>query len=580
MPDFDLIIRSGTVVDGSGDPPREADVAISGGRIAVVGTVRGRGAEEIEAKGKIVTPGFVDIHTHYDGQVTWEERLAPSSDHGVTTVVMGNCGVGFAPCRPSDRELIVRLMEGVEDIPDVVMTEGLPWNWETFPDYLDAIAQRQTDIDFAAQLPHSPLRVYAMGKRGAELEPPTQADLTLMRRLTAEAVNAGAVGVSTSRTFAHRFRDGRAAPSINTQDEEVLSLAAGLKDAGRGVFQIVGNHSISPGAQFDLYRRIAQTSGRPVSFTYMQVPGEPQGWRHIYGELEEAQRQGLRILGQVIPRPTGALLGLELSINPFSLNPSYRAIAALPLPEKLRALRNPALRARLIGESPVDPHPFFMYVVNDLEQLFVLGDPPNYNPTQADTIAARARSQGIDPRECIYDALLQREGREILYRPMGNCEGERFESVGLNLLKTPLTVLGLGDGGAHYSMICDAAYPTYLLTYWTRDAIGEKQLPLPWAIKKLSHEPARAVDLNDRGLLKRGYKADVNVIDLDRLRLYAPRAAYDLPAGGRRLTQKADGYEATIVSGQITYRSGVATNRLPGRLVRGRKPAPANLGSR
>ena len=571
---FDLIIRSGTVVDGSGAAPFEADVGIAGGRIAAIGTVRGRAAEQIEAEGKIVTPGFVDIHTHYDGQVTWEQRLTPSSHHGVTTVIMGNCGVGFAPCRADDREQMVRLMEGVEDIPDVVMTAGLPWNWESFPDYLDAIAQRHADIDFAAYLPHSPLRVYTMGQRGVDLEPPTEADLAQMRRLTAEAVAAGAIGVSTSRTFAHRFRDGRPAPSVNTEDEEVLALAAGLRDAGQGVFQMVGNHSLSPAQQFDLYRRIAQTSERPVSFTYMQVPGEPQGWRYVYGQLEQAQREGLTIRGQVIPRPTGALLGLELSFNPFSLNPSYRAIAALPLPDRLRALRDPALRQRLISEKPDDPHAFFLYVVSDLEQLFVLGDPPNYNPTQTQSIAARARALGIEPREFIYDALLQRDGHEILYRPMGNCEGERFESVGLNLLKTPLTVLGLGDGGAHYSMICDAAYPTYLLTYWTRDATGEKQLPLPWAIKKLSHEPAVAVDLNDRGLIKLGYKADVNVIDLDRLHLHAPRASYDLPAGGRRLTQQADGYEATIVSGQITYRAGEATEHLPGRLVRGRQPPP------
>jgi N-acyl-D-amino-acid deacylase len=568
MSSYDLLIRNGLVVNGTGGEPFEADVGIRGARIAAVGKLSGRGHEEIDARGKLVTPGFVDVHTHYDGQVTWENRLAPSSDHGVTTVVMGNCGVGFAPSRPEHRELMVRLMEGVEDIPDVVMTEGLPWNWESFTDYLDALSARQTDVDFAAQLPHSPLRVYVMGERGATLEPPTEADLARMRALTAEAVRAGAIGVSTSRVYAHRFRDGRPAPSVNTAEEEVLALAAGLKDAGRGVFQMVPNVELPIEQQYELLRRIARTSERPVSFTFTQSPGAPGQWRQMYRHLEQAKREGLRIRGQVLPRPTGALLGLELSYHPFSLNPSYRAIAHLTLPEKVRALRDPELRARLLAQTPDDPHPFFKFIVSDLEQMFVLGDPPNYNPTSDESIAAEARRGGMSPAELIYEVLLRRDGHEVLYRPMGNGEGERFQSVGRNLLKTDLTVLGLGDGGAHYSMICDAAYPTYLLTYWTRDATPDRQLPLPWAIKKLCHEPAAAVELTDRGLLTPGYKADVNVIDFDRLHLHAPHATYDLPAGGRRLSQKARGYEATIVSGQITYREGEATGALPGRLVR------------
>jgi N-acyl-D-aspartate/D-glutamate deacylase len=486
----------------------------------------------------------------------------------VTTVVMGNCGVGFAPCREADRDIMVRLMEGVEDIPDVVMTTGLPWNWETFPAYLDALSQRRADIDFGAQLPHSPLRVYVMGERGAAREPPTAEDLAQMRALTAEAVTAGAIGVSTSRTYAHRFRDGTPAPSVNTAEEEVLTLAAGLRDAGRGVFQMVPDTDATTDRQFSLLRRIAETSGRPVSFTFTQSPAVPDGWRNMLRDLEQAKRDGLTIRGQVLPRPTGALLGLELSYNPFSLNPAYKEIAHLPLAEKVHALRDPQFRSRLLAQSPEDPHPFFKYIVSDLEQMFVLGDPPNYHPGKEDSIAARARRMGVPPRELILDALLAREGQEILYRPMGNAEGERFESCGRNLLKSDVTILGLGDGGAHYSMICDAAYPTYLLTYWTRDATRDRQLPLPWAIKKLCHEPAVAVDLRDRGLLKVGYKADINVIDIDRLHLYAPQATYDLPAGGRRLSQKADGYDMTIVSGQVTYRSGQATGALPGKLVR------------
>lgn len=568
MTEYDLLIRGGLVVDGTGGEPFEADVAVQGARIAAIGKLSGRGREEIDARGKLVTPGFVDVHTHYDGQVTWEQRLAPSSDHGITTVVMGNCGVGFAPSRAEHRELMVRLMEGVEDIPDLVMTEGLPWNWESFTDYLDALSRRHTDIDFAAHLPHSPLRVYVMGERGAALEPPTPEELARMRALTAEAVRAGAIGVSTSRVYSHRFRDGRPAPSVNTGEEEVLALAAGLKDAGSGVFQMVPNTDAPIEQQYGLLHRIAQTSQRPVSFTFMQNPAFPGQWRQMYRYLEDAAREGLRIRGQVIARPTGALLGLELSYHPFSLNPSWRPLEHLPLPEKIAAMRDPRVRARLIAESPENPNPFFKYVVSDLDQMFVLGDPPNYNPSKDDSIAAQARRAGVPPAELIYDALLRRDGREILYRPLGNAEDDRFESAGRNLLKTDLTILGLGDGGAHYSLICDAAYPTYLLTYWTRDASPDRQLPLPWAIKKLCHEPAVAVEMNDRGLLKPGYKADLNVIDFDRLHLHAPHATYDLPAGGRRLTQKARGYEATVVSGQITYREGEATGALPGRLVR------------
>lgn len=570
MAAFDLVIRNGTVINGSGGEPFAADVAVANGRIAGIGSIAGRGREEIDALDRIVTPGFIDVHTHYDGQVTWEQRLAPSSDHGVTTVVMGNCGVGFAPCRPGDHELIVKLMEGVEDIPDAVMTQGVPWNWETFPDYLDALSARHADIDFAAQLPHSPLRVYVMGQRGADLEPPTEEDLERMRQLTAEAVRAGAVGVTTSRTLAHRFRDGRPAPSVGSEEAEVLALAAGLKDAGRGVFQMVPDMDISAEKRFSLLRRIAEVSGRPVSFTFLERGGTSDESNYLLKELDRARHDGLEIRGQVIPRPVGALLGLELSYNPFSLNPSYQAIAAAPLAQKVRELRNPQLRARLIAETPQDPNPFFMFVVGDLEQMFVLGDPPNYHPSKLDSVAARAREQGLDPREFIYDALLQRDGHEILYRPMGNFGGDHFEAAGRNLLKRDLTILGLGDGGAHYSLICDAAYPTYLLTYWSRDAVGDGQLPLPWAIRKLTSETAIAMCMNDRGLLKEGYKADINVIDMKRLHLHAPHAVYDLPAGGRRLRQKADGYDATIVSGEITYRDGEPTGALPGRLVRSR----------
>ena len=574
MPDYDLIIRGGKIYDGSGGEPFLADVAINGGVIAAVGNVQGSAKEEIDASDRIVTPGFVDVHTHYDGQITWENRLAPSSDHGVTTVVMGNCGVGFAPSRPEHRQLMIKLMEGVEDIPEVVMAEGVPFNWETFPEYLDALEQRESDIDFAAQLPHSPLRVYVMGERGANLEPPTEEDLAEMRRLTAEAVEAGALGVTTSRSYAHQFRDGRPAPSVKSEDQEVLALAQGLRDAGKGVFQMVPSYDVTAAERMDLLDDIARTSGRPVSFTFMQTPNGEGDWQEMVARLESSKKEGLEVRGQIIPRPTGALLGLELSMHPFSFNPSFREIEHLPLEEKVERMRDPAFRKQLIAEEPTDPQAFFVYVISDLDSMFVLGNPPNYNPRSDESIGARARAMGVDPKELIYDALLQRDGREVLYRPLGNSEGEKFESSGRNLVKNDRTFPALGDGGAHYSMICDAAYTTYFLTYWVRDAKGDKRVELPYAVRKLTYEPAHAVGLRDRGLIRPGYKADINVIDMERLHLYAPHVVYNLPTGGRRLQQRADGYDATIVSGVVTYRNGRPTGALPGRLVRGGREAP------
>lgn len=572
---YDLVVRGGTVVDGSGGEPAVQDVGIRGDRIIAVGTALGAGLEEIDASDRLVTPGFVDIHTHYDGQITWESTLSPSSGHGVTTVVMGNCGVGFAPSRAQHREALIKLMEGVEDIPEVVMAAGVPFNWETFPEYLAVLESQESDIDFAAQFPHSPLRVWVMGQRGADLEPPTEADLLEMRRLTREAIEAGAIGVSTSRNLAHRTKAGQYAPSVKTEEAEVLALADGLRDAGRGVFQLVPNFVLDPVEQFALIKEIARRSGRPTSFTFMQMAEQPDGWRVFLQGLEDAQREGLNIRGQVIPRPTGALFGLDLSTNPFSLNPSYRAIADRPLAEKIALMRDPAFRSRLISEKPDDPNGFMRWVVSGYDSVFVLGDPPNYHPSADESIAARARAAGVDVLEMIYDALLARDGHEILFRPLGNATGERMEGAGLDLLGSDRTVLGLGDGGAHYGMICDASYPTYFLTYWVRDADSSRRIELPRAVRMLSRDTAETVGLLDRGRIAVGYKADLNVIDFDKLHLHAPEVHHDLPAGGRRVVQKADGYDATIVSGVATYRTGVSTRRLPGRLVRGAKPAPA-----
>jgi N-acyl-D-amino-acid deacylase len=573
MTDFDIVIRGGTVVDGSGGEPFVADVALLGRTIAEIGAIAGRGVEEIDATGQIVTPGFVDIHTHYDGQITWEHTLAPSSGHGVTTVVMGNCGVGFAPARPEQREMLIKMMEGVEDIPEAVMAEGVPWNWETFPEYLDAIEARHADIDFAAQVPHNPLRVYVMGERGAGLEPPTQGDLDQMRALTAEALRAGAIGVSTTRNIAHRYRDGRSVPSVLSEQDEALALAAGLRDAGTGVFEILGDDRRSPDEQIAFLRQIAEKSGRPVSVTLTQHSRDPDSFHVLVAGLEQANREGLTIKAQGMPRPIGILLGLDLTLNPFAFHASFRAIENLPLAGKVAAMRDPDMRRRLLSEKSEDPNAFFKSLVDDIEWLFPLGDPPNYHPEKSESIAGRARQSGLDPLEVIYDALLADDGKAVLYRPSANREGDRFETVGSILLKHPHALLGLGDGGAHYGMICDAGLPTYFLLHWSGHKDENKRIPLPDAIKMLAFDTAQAVGLTDRGRIAPGLKADINIIDMERLHLYAPYPERNLPAGGRRLVQKADGYTMTIVSGEVTYRNGVATGALPGRLVRGRAAA-------
>ena len=560
---YDLVIRGGTVVDGSGGPVRPADVALRQGVIAAVGAVRGRGREEIDAAGLLVTPGFVDVHTHYDGQITWESRLTPSSNHGVTTVVMGNCGVGFAPARPEHHGVLVKLMEGVEDIPEVVMTEGVPWTWASFPQYLDALDRRCGDIDFAAQLPHSPLRVFVMGERGADLEPPTEDDLAAMRALTREAIAAGAIGVTTSRALAHRFRDGRLAPSVRTEERELMALAAGLADAGAGVFQILPRQDVDAADELGLMRRLMARSGRPLSFSLIFNPRRPENWDSYVAALHEAADAGIPLRGQFYPRPIGVLLGLDLSYHPFSLNPSYRAIADLPLAQKVAAMRDPGLRARLIAETPDDPNPFFVSIISRTDSLFPLGDPPNYHPTPDQSIAALAARAGVPPRERIYDALLEDDGRAILYAP-STADVPALLARTAALLGQPNAVVALGDGGAHYGMICDAAYPTYLLTA----RVGESGVGLSGVVRALSAEPAALAGFSDRGLLAPGFKADLNVIDPDRLSLAAPRVVRDLPAGGRRLTQRSDGYVATIVSGVVTCRNGDSTGASPGRLVR------------
>ncbi|MBN8484991.1 MAG: amidohydrolase family protein [Sphingomonadales bacterium] len=568
MAQFDLIIRNGTIHDGTGAPGRVGDVAVKDGRIVALGTVEGDAAQEIDATGRIVTPGFVDVHTHFDGQVTWESRLSPSSGHGVTTVVMGNCGVGFAPCRPDQRETLVKLMEGIEDIPEVVMVEGLPWNWETFPEYLDALEQRQLDIDVAAQIPHSALRVYVMGERAARKEPPTAEDLAAMRALVAEGIKAGAFGVTTSRNVMHRTRAGDLAPSLYSDVDELCALAEGLNDADGGVFQIIPAPAEPAEVEFPILREVAEKSGRPISFTLLDVPGQPgEGWRHHLAGLEQAARDGLTMRGQVAPRPVGMFFGLDLSLHHFSSHPSYKAIAHLPLAERVAKMREPEFRAKLLAEQPEDTNPTTLMLIAAFRGAYQWDDAPNYEPHRDDRVDARAEAAGQSLDEYAYDALLQHDGRAVFYLPAANYTEGNLKSV-RTMLGHPNTLMALADGGAHYGLICDASFPTFFLQRWVRDATPEEAIDLPDAIAELTGNAAALVGLTDRGRIAVGMKADLNVIDLDALKLHVPTIEYDLPAGGKRMHQRADGIEATIVSGQVTYRHGQHTGALPGRLVR------------
>jgi N-acyl-D-aspartate/D-glutamate deacylase len=561
---YDLIIRKGTIVDGTGTPGRAGDVAIKHGYIAAVGKVEGTGAEEIDARDHLVTPGFVDIHTHYDGHVTWTNRLGPSSDHGVTTVVMGNCGVGFAPCRLEDREQLVKLMEGVEDIPEVVMTAGLPWNWETFPEFLDSVARRRFDMDVAAYLPHAPLRIYVMRERAAAREPATPGDVARMRHLACGAIDAGAIGFSSSRTLNHKASDGTLTPTYAAAAEELVGIANGLKDAGRGVLQIISDFE-DLDAEFALIRRMAAESGRPLSTTVLQLPQAPDRWREILDCIARANAAGVAIRGQVAGRPVGVMMGLKLNRNPFMRTAGYAEVAHLPFPQRLTALRDPPRRARILSEMPGDTNATERALFSNFERIYDF-DADGYEPAADRSIAARASKAGVAPTAYAYDLMTADAGETVLYHPAVNYVGNTTAAIEAMIAHKD-TLLGLGDGGAHCGLICDASLPTYMLERWSSARAGH--LPVEHVIRKLTSEPAGAVGLNDRGVIAPGYRADLNIIDIERVAVERPQIVRDLPNGGERLGQRARGYVATMVAGQVTYREGLASGALPGRLIRG-----------
>jgi N-acyl-D-aspartate/D-glutamate deacylase len=562
----DLVIRGGTIADGNGGELFEADLAISDGRITEVGRVLGKAKEEIDARGKLVTPGFVDVHTHYDGQVTWSQEITPSSQNGVTTAIMGNCGVGFAPCRPSDHQRLIQLMEGVEDIPEPVLSAGIPWAWESFPDYMEWLSRRNFDVDIGAQLPHAALRVYVMGERGARRDPSTPDDNKVMAALAGDAVRAGALGFSTSRTLNHRTSTGDFTPTLKAGEDELTAIAGAMHGVGRSVLQFVLDLSTID-EDLPMMLRVAENTKCPISFSITQNDRAPERWRQTMRTINDARANGLSITAQIAARPVGLMLGLELSRNPFQTHPSYKAIAHLPMTERLAGLRQPDVRAAILSEhaTATDDPLFFR---PNYDKMYLLGDPPDYEQPPENTLGAQARRQDKRPEELAYDAMLSNDGRGMLYVPFLNYADGNLDAV-REMLCDPTAVPGLSDGGAHCGIICDASFPTYLLTHWTRDRTRGEKLSIPFVVSAQSRKTALSVGLTDRGLIAPGFKADVNVIDYDKLHLHPPKVHYDLPVGGRRLLQQVDGYDTTIVSGVVTQRGGKATGARPGRLIRG-----------
>jgi N-acyl-D-aspartate/D-glutamate deacylase len=565
---YDLVIRGGSVVDGTGAPARTADVAVSGDRIVEVGDVAaGAGAREIDADGALVAPGWVDIHTHYDGQATWDSQLAPSSWHGATTVVMGNCGVGFAPVRPADHQRLIELMEGVEDIPGAALDEGLSWEWQSFAEYLDAVERQPHDIDVAAQVPHGALRLHVMGERGANREVATPEDIEAMGRIARAAIEAGALGFTTSRTLNHRTSRGEPTPTLTASADELVGIACAIGEAKTGVLQMVSDF-IDADTEFGMLRDMVARSGRPLSLSLAASPIAPDNHIKLLDRITQANNDGLAIKAQVAARGVGLLFGLECTLNPFMTNPVYKEIAALPAAEQAAIMREEGFRDRLLSSATDEKaRKLGGPLIKFFDRMFLLEDPPNYEPDPSSSIAAIAEREGRAPEEVAYNLFAQADGKTMFYVPFLNYLNGGLDEVGM-MLAHEHTVPGLSDGGAHVGTICDGSFPTTLLTMWARDR-DHGRMGVPFLVQRQCRDTARTVGLFDRGVLAPGYKADVNVIDFDNLTARRPEIHFDLPAGGKRLLQKAEGYRHTINSGVEIYRDGEHTGALPGRLVRG-----------
>lgn len=565
----DLVLRGGTLVDGTGAPARTADVAVDGSTITAVGQV-GPGRREIDCSGLLVTPGFVDMHTHYDGQVTWDPWLTPSGWHGCTTVILGNCGVGFAPVRPADRDWLIQVMEGVEDIPGSALSEGIRWEWETFPEYLDALERLPLAIDVGTQIPHAALRAWVMGNRPSEADQANPEQVERMAELVQEALQAGALGFSTSRTSLHRSAEGVFVSGTFAAIDELKGIARGMKAAGHGVFEIADEHLMVP-QDLGWMREIAGITGNPVVFNLSQTDFGPDVWKKGLLGLEQAAADGVPLFAQVAGRAIGILMSFRLTAHPFVALPSFEAMRHLPWPEQRARLADPSFRERLLSEKPRELNVFEMFITQSFDKMFRFDD-ESYEPGPESSIAALAKAAGRDPKALAYDALMERDGDGMLYFPLFNYTAKNLDILHA-LHQHPRTRMGLSDGGAHCGAICDGGMPTYMLTHWVRDRSRGK-LPLEHVVRRQTSETAAFYGLRDRGVVAPGFKADLNVIDLQNLRLHRPEIVTDLPAGGRRLIQRASGYRATVCSGAVIAEHGVPTGPLPGTVIRGPQPAP------
>jgi len=572
----DMVIRGGTVVDGTGRAPFVGDVAIDGGRISAVGTVSQPGREEIDATGHLVTPGFVDIHTHYDGQATWDPEMGPSAWHGVTSVVMGNCGVGFAPAKPDKHAWLIGLMEGVEDIPGTALAEGMTWDWETFPEYLDALERLPRTVDVATHVPHGAVRAYVMGERGANNEAPTEHEIAQMSRIVEEGLRAGALGFSTSRTVLHKSVDGVLVPGTTATKDELIGIGRAMGRVGHGVFEMASDLRYEWN-EFDWMGELSRETGMPVTFAMLQSIAKEMTWSEQMAATADWNARGANIVAQIALRGTGILMAWRGTVHPFRFAPAWAEIEALPWAEQLAHLKDPAFRARMLTEAPVFPESDVIQLLYAVAMGFglhyAMGEGFDYEPSADQTVAALAAAAGKSGAEMAYDLLMADDGTGFIYFPILNYADGNLDFV-KGLLERDDTVISLSDGGAHCGTICDAASPTFLLQHWARDR-KRGTIPVEQAIKRQCADTARLYGMHDRGIVAPGYLADLNVIDFARLKLGRPWMAFDLPAGGKRLLQKAEGYALTIKNGQVTFRNGVPTGARPGGLVRGPQAAPA-----
>ena len=568
----DTVIRGGTIVDGSGSPGFTGDVALKDGKIAQVGGKAGPGTREVDANGLLVTPGWVDVHTHYDGQATWDAELAPSSWHGVSTVLFGNCGVGFAPVRKADHSALIGMMESIEEIPGIALADGLKWNWETFPEYLDALEQKPRAIDIAAQIPHHPLRVYVMGERAVRREKATADDIQTMRDAVRLGLKAGAFGFTTSRTNSHKTPEGHMVPGRYSEVEELLGIGTAFNGLNHGAFGVNSDFD-NEAEELKWMTQFGKESGRPVWFLLTDRPTDLTRWQRLMAGVHKAREDGAQVTAQIAGRPVGVMLGIDTALNPFSIRPSYQALLKLPVAERMKRMQDPAFRAQVLSEAPSEEllgrlTQFRQHIVRRWNRMFPMANPPNYEPEEKDSIAAIAARSNHSPDEVAYDYLAGGADRFLFFPIVG------YNEDNLDVIHTMLmdetTILGLSDGGAHCSSIVDASVPSWMLIHWARDRTRGPKIALERLVKRQTHDTAHFFGFHDRGLLKEGMKADVNVIDYTRLQLHVPEVRYDLPMNGRRLVQRVDGYKNTFVSGVSTFEDGVYTGATAGRLVRAR----------